>query len=1064
MNRRLLAIAIAALLVWDGCKDNTGPAKATAIAAFSGIHQSGVVAQLLPLPITVKATDAGGNPVAGVHVTFAVTAGGGGLAATAALTNAQGLASVGWTLGPTAGFDRDTATATVTGLTGSPVRFTAIAVAGAAAQISADSGSGQQAEVGQALGQQVVAVVTDALGNPAVGQSVAWTVTGGAGMVSAGSSLADALGHARITWTLGYTVGAGAQTLRATIPGVLGAAADFSATGVLTSGQLTVSSGDQQTGAASAALPQPLVASVQAPGNHPVGGVSVDWQVTSGGGSVSAPASVTTAQGLASINWTLGSGSGSQSARASVAGLTPDTLGFAATSIVAAPGSITGAVTTTTGYLVPPARARSGGGVALANSVVAPGAGMTGQPRYTAHDLIVTFRPGPIGAPLAGAAAMASPATAQSVVAAIRSRLAPREAPGRLRVSDVSPAILAARVRVERPQEMDSIANLLRADPAVAAVARDRRIYAADRIGVPGDTIPNDLAYPDQSWNYTMIDLPRAWSITTGSASVLVAVVDNGIRFNHPAIAANLTNDGYDFVSMGPDSLCAGGTIDNADDGNGYDPDPTIPDDFIPSTDDTCLMGHFSIGGHGLHVAGTVGAVGNDGLVVTGVNWTVSIRPVRVLGLLGGTVFDVAQGILYAAGLPASNGSGGFVQAPSAARIINVSLGGTCPSPGPGDVLHDAVIAATNANALVIAAAGNNSETAPFCPAAYPEALAVSAVAANALLASYSNYAGTAGIAAPGGDLGSDASFLVLSATCDFTVNPCSPNYAYYGGTSQATPHVSGVAALLLAADPSLTSAQLRARLTGYALDVGAVGADAQYGAGIVNARNSLTQTLAPPAQLYVRLYDAASGALVATQLTSGGGSFTFNGLAAGAYNIFAGEDENGDGLIGVPGRRWGAFGGTATPIAVPVSASAGGVAFFSIGLPAEAEPNNAVGAANRLAVGGYTHGTLTQATDGTDLFRVAIPQAGPYTFATTGWQGAFCRFALNVNTILTLSDSTGSFLAQNNDVNPAGRNFCSAISMSLSPGNYFLTVTPGIDIKGLPQSGQYRLEARAGP
>ncbi len=1063
MNRRLLAIAIAALLVWGGCKDNTGPAKATAIAAFSGIHQSGVVAQVLPQPITVKTTDAGGNPVAGVAVAFAVKAGDGHLAATSVLTDAQGHASVTWTLGPAAGVDRDTATASVTGLAGSPVTFAAVALAGTAAQISADSGSGQQAEVGQALGQQMVVVVTDALGNPAAGQSVVWTVTGGAGTLSAGTSPADALGHARITWTLGYTVGAAAQSLRATIFGVPGPAADFSATGALTSGQLTVSSGDQQTGGASAALPQPLVASVQATGNHPVGGVSVDWQVTGGGGTVSAQSSVTAAQGLASISWTLGSGAGSQSAQASVTGLTPPALAFTATSFVTAAGSITGAVTVTNGFLTPPART-SGGGVAFANTVVAPGAGMSAQPRFTARDLIVTFRPAPLGAPPAGAAAMASPATAQAVVAAIRSRLTTHEAAGRLRVSDVSPAILAARVRVARPEQLDSIASLLWADPGVAAVQRDRRVYAADRTPTGGDTIPNDLGYPDQSWNYTMIDLPRAWSITTGSASVLVAVVDNGIRFNHPAVAANLTNDGYDFVSMDPDSLCAGGTIDNADDGNGYDPDPTIPDDFIPNQANTCLMGHFSIGGHGLHVAGTIGAVGNDGLTVTGVNWTVSIRPVRVLGLLGGTTFDVAQGILYAAGFPASNGVGGFVQAPSAARVINVSLGGGCPSPGQQDVLHDAVIAATNANALVIAAAGNNSATEPFCPAAYPEALAVSAVSADGLLASYSNYAGSAGIAAPGGDLGSDASFLVLSATCDFRVNPCSPNYAYYGGTSQATPHVSGVAALLLAANPALTSAQLRARLTDYALDVGSTGPDAQYGAGIVNARNSLTQTLVPPAQLYARVYDASTGGLAATQLTGGGGAFTFNGLASGSYFVFAGEDENSDGLVGVPGRRWGALGGTATPTPVTVSASAGGVAFFSIGLPTEIESNNSTGLANRLVVGGYEHATLAQGTDVTDMYRVRIPVTGEYTFATSGWQGAFCRFALNVNTSLALADSTGVFVGQSDDVNPAGRNFCSSISRTLTPGNYFLIVTAGVDINGNPQSGRYRLEARAGP
>ena len=140
---------------------------------------------------------------------------------------------------------------------------------------------------------------------------------------------------------------------------MVGPAADFSASGVLTIGQINLSSGDTQTGAAGAALPQPLVVLVQAPGGHPVGGVSVDWQVTAVG-IVSAPTSVTTAQGLASIVWTLGGGGGSQSAQASVAGLAPPALGFSATAVVAPPGSITGAVTLTNGYLAPPAR--SGGG------------------------------------------------------------------------------------------------------------------------------------------------------------------------------------------------------------------------------------------------------------------------------------------------------------------------------------------------------------------------------------------------------------------------------------------------------------------------------------------------------------------------------------------------------------------------------------------------------------------------------------------------------------------------------------------------------------------------------
>ena len=129
-----------------------------------------------------------------------------------------------------------------------------------------------------------------------------------------------------------------------------------------------------------------------------------------------------------------------------------------------------------------------------------------------------------------------------------------------------------------------------------------------------------------------------------------------------------------------------------------------------------------------------------------------------------------------------------------------------------------------------------------------------------------------------------------------------------------------------------------------------------------------------------------------------------------------------------------------------------------------ETEGNNTRATANRLVVGGYAHAVLAQGSDGVDTYRVTIPVTGLYTFVTSGWQGAFCRVALNVNTILTLADSTGAQLAQNNDVNAAERNFCSSLSASLAPGDYYLAVSAGVDINGLPHSGRYRLEARAGP
>ena len=91
---------------------------------------------------------------------------------------------------------------------------------------------------------------------------------------------------------------------------------------------------------------------------------------------------------------------------------------------------------------------------------------------------------------------------------------------------------------------------------------------------------PDDPNYPNQSWHYTMIGLPEAWAITTGSSNIIVAVVDNGIRFDHPALTANLRSDGYDFVSQTNATFCAGGATINTGDGNGYDSDPTIPVDY----------------------------------------------------------------------------------------------------------------------------------------------------------------------------------------------------------------------------------------------------------------------------------------------------------------------------------------------------------------------------------------------------------------------------------------------------------------------------------------------------
>src|SRR5213079_2391807 len=437
------------------------------------------------------------------------------------------------------------------------------------------------------------------------------------------------------------------------------------------------------------------------------------------------------------------------------------------------------------------------------------------RPAFTPHDLIATFRHTVLGAPPVGTAALAAPAGVRAFGTAIRSRLAAMALQGAA-VAGVSPTILTARIRVADTTQLDAVAAALRQDAAIAAVTRNRLIWldetARSLNGMDGaaaaaaQTTSNDPLYPYQSWHYGLIDLPRAWSLTTGGASVLVALVDDGTRFDHPALAPNLTSDGYDFVTDADTlPLCAGGTITNADDGTGYDPDPTIPASYFPDSTGTCFV-IAELGNHGLHVAGTIGAVGNTGIGVTGVNWHVRIRPVRVLGVGGfGTSYDVAQGVLYAAGLPADNGAGGTIRASAGAKIINLSLG----SPGNDTTLERAVASAIQAGALVVAAAGNDSTSQLFYPAAYPQVLAVAAVGPDAAPAPYSNYGSYVGIRAPGGNFAlGDVTDGVMSTIWDFATN--SPEYAWATGTSMAAPHVSGVAALVLSQSPALDPAQLR--------------------------------------------------------------------------------------------------------------------------------------------------------------------------------------------------------------------------------------------------------------
>lgn len=672
----------------------------------------------------------------------------------------------------------------------------------------------------------------------------------------------------------------------------------------------------------------------------------------------------------------------------------------------------------------------------------------------TPWDLIVTFRHTALGAPPLGSAALATAASVPRLGAAMHAHLA-SVLPAGAEVVGVSPTILAAKLRVADTTQRDAIAAALRQDPAIAAVTRNRLIWldqtAYARAGTAQAgaaaqrTVPNNPFYPFQSWHYGLIDLPRAWSITTGSAAVLVALVDDGTRFDHPALAANLTSDGYTFVNNRDSlTLCAGGKISNADNGKGYDPNPTIPASYHPDSTGTCFIPD-ALGGHGVHVAGTIGAVGNDGIGVTGVNWTVRIRPIRALGVGGfGETYDIAQGVLYAAGLPADNGAGGTVRPASGAKVINLSLGG----PTSDTTLHRAIISAAKAGVLIVAAAGNAGTAAPQYPAAYPEVLAVAAVGPDGAPASYSSFGSDVALRAPGGNFAlGDATDGVASCIWNFAL--AQPDYVFAEGTSMAAPHVTGVAALLLAHDPSLTATALRDRLITYA-----VGPATAYGAGLVNAYNSLIQSHGPPTQLYARLYSATTGDAIQT-VRAQGAAFTFNHVADGVYFVYAGTDESGDGQVGLPGRLWGAFGGLAAPSTLTVLSTGPYPASFAIGFPNEVEPNHGMATANYLAIGGYAQGTIVDSAT-LDVYRVRIPAAGSYTFETSGWVGA-CGFALEEATAIGLFDAAGTLITSAGYIDRTHFNFCSRLTQTLQPQSYYVAVA------GVFRGARYRLQARAG-
>ena len=377
---------------------------------------------------------------------------------------------------------------------------------------------------------------------------------------------------------------------------------------------------------------------------------------------------------------------------------------------------------------------------------------------------------------------------------AILVQLAPGAAPpARSGGADSGPPILALSAVSPHDEAPLLRIPLQPGDDAVAAAeeaARGAGVAFAEPVYlVQASRAPSDPRYKDL-WGLAKIGAPAAWARSTGDRSVTVAIVDDGVALDHPDLKDNVWVNEQELDGNGLDDDQDG----YVDDVNGWDFVADRPTPAPAATGDARW--------HGTHAAGIIGAVGDNRVGVVGVNWKVSLMALRALGPQGGRSDDVARAIDFAA--------------EHGARVINASWGGG----GESRAIAQAIARAGQKGALVVSAAGNSGAASPEFPANLEadNLLSVGATTPADLLAPFSNRGAL--IAAPG--------VGILSTTAP-------GQYERYDGTSMASAHVSGVAALLWAAHPNASLAQVREAILSTAVPL----------PGVVHGRIDAAQALA---------------------------------------------------------------------------------------------------------------------------------------------------------------------------------------------------------------------------
>lgn len=503
---------------------------------------------------------------------------------------------------------------------------------------------------------------------------------------------------------------------------------------------------------------------------------------------------------------------------------------------------------------------------------------------------------------------------------------------------------------------LDATLAALRADPEVQFAEVDQRRFAR--------ALPSDPLYASQWYlqgaETAATNFEQAWDTTTGNAGTVIAVLDTGIRFEHPDLAGRVL-PGYDFVSGESPSSFA-----SANDGNDWDSDASDPGDWVTNTES--LSGPLAgcdtdtSSWHGTRVAAMIGAATNNAAGMAGGNWNGSVLPVRVLGKCGGYDSDIIAGMRWAAGLPVA----GVPTNTTPATIINMSLGGsgTCTA-----AYLDVVEELTAAGALVIASAGNDSGPVES-PANCARVLAVGGLRHVGTKVGYSSLGPEVGVSAPAGNCPDvNTTFLcslsLVTATDTGLTGPVSSSYTddanYNIGTSFSAPIVSAVAGLMRSVNDQLTPDELITRIKAGARpfpapEVGLPTCPAldnstgqcncttsTCGAGIADAPGAIAQALRPMARIVT---PAGTGA---------GTNVTLNGSVSDAAPARTISSFVWTAVSGNP-RFVGATNGPNVTVAVPDA----GQVKVRLGVTDDLGRSDArevtLGAAPRSSGGGATH------------------------------------------------------------------------------------------------------------